>query len=292
MTRLELVQGKIPYIPCKVKHYDRDNFGSCCRRRKHSGASNWIAFLGDSNVRNKALEMLDFLPKNLTYRYFLGDLEVSKEEMYVGLTYHTERPPTFDIFGYIPSDEVSVNSVYIKNGNHDIHVSTNGKNPIASNMSTEAGCKVLSNQSKSSQYTYYSDYLALSDTRTAKFTPERESVIKYNYSNNALTEKDIPTPEYEIRISMVWAPSGWSNLSTIQEWTYGESCPDVLLQQYGNLFQNSLGNALQDLSHGHLSSSLSELEVETEPTVGCSKPSTNKHRSFSMCCCTLYLEEM
>ncbi|KAK7073918.1 hypothetical protein SK128_025574 [Halocaridina rubra] len=229
MTRLELVQGKIPYIPCKVKQYDQDIFGNCCRRRKHSGASNWFAFLGDSNARNKALELLSFLPKNLNYKYFIGDLEVSKEEMYVGLNYHTHRPPTYDIFGYAPSDEERVNSLYSKEGNHNLRFSAKGKTfNTTNNVFTEEGRKVLYNHPVSSHYTYHSDYLALSDTRTAKFTPERESVVDYNYSNNALAEKNIPSPKYEIRISMVWAPTGWFKLSTVKEWAYGESCPDII----------------------------------------------------------------
>ncbi|KAK7078673.1 hypothetical protein SK128_000012 [Halocaridina rubra] len=71
-TRLQLMAGVLPYTSCKVHQYSRAQFGDCCALRRSRGSTTWIAFYGDSQMRNKMLVFLDILPKDLAYTYHLG----------------------------------------------------------------------------------------------------------------------------------------------------------------------------------------------------------------------------
>ncbi|ROT67041.1 multiple banded antigen [Penaeus vannamei] len=98
-TRLDLMGGEVPYVPCKIRQYDPHDLGTCSRARSSRGQSTWVAFVGDSNCRQKVHSILSFLPQDLEYTFFLGDMQVSREDFIVTMYYHNHRPLTFDIFG-------------------------------------------------------------------------------------------------------------------------------------------------------------------------------------------------
>ena len=62
--------------------YPKEEVEECLAVRKSNNSSTWIAFLGDSNMRQK-LEALTtwFLPDTLTYFYFLNGTQVLYLEM-------------------------------------------------------------------------------------------------------------------------------------------------------------------------------------------------------------------
>nr|XP_045623384.1 uncharacterized protein LOC123773624 [Procambarus clarkii] len=71
----------------------------CSAARAARGARTWVAFVGDSNQRQKIHSFMSFLPPELTYTYFLGNKEVTQAEFTYAVAHHKHRPPTFDIVG-------------------------------------------------------------------------------------------------------------------------------------------------------------------------------------------------
>ncbi|XP_063887410.1 uncharacterized protein LOC135114984 isoform X2 [Scylla paramamosain] len=98
-TRLELMGGTVPYIPCLVQEYRVKDAGRCVAVRAAKGASTWIAFVGDSNQRQKIHSFLDFLPPDLAYSFYLGDKQVSLQVFTDAVSHHKKRPPVFEIVG-------------------------------------------------------------------------------------------------------------------------------------------------------------------------------------------------
>ncbi|MPC57490.1 hypothetical protein E2C01_051471 [Portunus trituberculatus] len=98
-TRLELMGGTVPYIPCQVQEYGVKEAGRCVAARTAKGASTWITFIGDSNQRQKIHSFLDFLPPDLTYFFYLGDKQVSLQVFTDAVSHHKKRPPVFEIVG-------------------------------------------------------------------------------------------------------------------------------------------------------------------------------------------------
>ncbi|XP_064114904.1 uncharacterized protein LOC135221070 isoform X2 [Macrobrachium nipponense] len=101
-TRLQIMNGVIPYVPCQIREYSSDDLRRCCVSRKHSGSSTWVAFVGDSSMRLKVHEFLSVLPTGLNYTYFLGDKAVTRESFVEALVLHKYRPSTFDVIGWNP----------------------------------------------------------------------------------------------------------------------------------------------------------------------------------------------
>ncbi|XP_050688590.1 uncharacterized protein LOC126981514 [Eriocheir sinensis] len=101
-TRLEPLGGAVPYIPCLVREFGAAETGECVAARAARGASTWIAFVGDSNQRQKVHSFLDFLPRDLAYSYYLGDEQVSLEVFTNEVIDHKHRPPVFEIIGRPP----------------------------------------------------------------------------------------------------------------------------------------------------------------------------------------------
>ncbi|KAG7161830.1 uncharacterized protein LOC121874669 [Homarus americanus] len=110
-TRLQLMDGSIPYIPCKIREYEMEDVVQCSSARAAVGSKTWIAFVGDSNGRQKVNSFLSFLPPELTYTFYLGDTEVTREEFISAVYYHVQRPPTFDILGRLPSSTASSSKI-------------------------------------------------------------------------------------------------------------------------------------------------------------------------------------
>ncbi|XP_063596210.1 uncharacterized protein LOC134773063 [Penaeus indicus] len=98
-TRLSLTNGSVPYLPCKVRQYSALDLGSCSAKRATQGKKTWIAFVGDSNGRQKVHSFLTFLPPDLDYVYFLGDKQVTRECFLAFVNDNRFRPPSYDIFG-------------------------------------------------------------------------------------------------------------------------------------------------------------------------------------------------
>ena len=71
------LRNSVPIYHEQVKEYDLKEAGSCVAVRAAKGTSTWIAFIGDSNQRQKIHSFLDFLPPDLTYSFYLGDTQVS-----------------------------------------------------------------------------------------------------------------------------------------------------------------------------------------------------------------------
>ncbi|XP_042205724.1 uncharacterized protein LOC121854969 [Homarus americanus] len=101
--RLQLMEGSVPYIPCQIRHYEAKDVERCSAARAAKGKKTWIAFVGDSNQRQKVYSLMRFLPPELMYTFYLGNKQVTREEFRRAVTYHVHRPPTFDILGRRPS---------------------------------------------------------------------------------------------------------------------------------------------------------------------------------------------
>ncbi|CAL4087894.1 unnamed protein product, partial [Meganyctiphanes norvegica] len=74
-TRLQILNGRVPYLPCKIQYYSADDVGTCLLSRAAAGASTWVAFVGASKMREKLHQFLAMLPNNLIYAYFLEEVQ-------------------------------------------------------------------------------------------------------------------------------------------------------------------------------------------------------------------------
>lgn len=63
----------------QVREYVDEEVEECTKTRAARGASTWITFIGDSNMRQKIHSFLKFLPKELKYTYLLGKQQVKNE---------------------------------------------------------------------------------------------------------------------------------------------------------------------------------------------------------------------
>ncbi|MPC09275.1 hypothetical protein E2C01_001880 [Portunus trituberculatus] len=119
-TRLQLMNGSLPYLPCTVREYPAEEVGRCLSaKRGTSGTNTWIAFLGDSNVRQKMEALIErFLPSGLTYTYYLNDAQVTRDGFMRLLLYQDHwRPDYFEILGCRSSNEGNLNNILVSSGN-------------------------------------------------------------------------------------------------------------------------------------------------------------------------------
>ncbi|XP_042870007.1 uncharacterized protein LOC122251865 [Penaeus japonicus] len=56
-TRLELLNGRLPYLPCKIRHYPPGDIRTCLASLRPRGRL-WIAFVGDSKARVRFDQLL------------------------------------------------------------------------------------------------------------------------------------------------------------------------------------------------------------------------------------------
>ncbi|CAL4162793.1 unnamed protein product, partial [Meganyctiphanes norvegica] len=97
-TRLQVLNGRVPYLPCKIKYYTADDVSTCVSSRKAAGISTWLAFVGTSKMREKLHQFLVLLPDSLYYIYFIKDKQVRKEDFLDAL--NNKVWGNYDVIGY------------------------------------------------------------------------------------------------------------------------------------------------------------------------------------------------
>lgn len=60
----------------QVTQYKAVEVGQCLSARVAAGKSTWLAFYGDSTVRQKMEVLIKFLPPELVYSYYLNNKKV------------------------------------------------------------------------------------------------------------------------------------------------------------------------------------------------------------------------
>ncbi|KAK7077015.1 hypothetical protein SK128_015543 [Halocaridina rubra] len=239
-TRLQRMNYTIPYIPCKIRPYTAEDVGQCSVKRIASGSSTWIALVGDSTVRFKLHEFLNFLPPDLTYSFFLGDREVSRQEFYDAVIFHKNRPPTFDIIGKLSTsgrgnlplqrlntsmeDRIRMQTTsranVISNKTDQSYVA-NSRTKYELNWSNDPlnGTSFNGNDSVDNDF-YQNNKINLvnngqregkdkqaSNTNNVE-EEEPEEKIEFNYTDEDLLETQVPRGSYQFRLSLIWAPAG------------------------------------------------------------------------------------
>lgn len=234
----------------QVRRMGQGEVGQCVASRKTKGGTNtWIAFVGDSNMRQKMHTFITFLPYHLHYTYYLGNKQVSRETIINAITYHRERPPTFDIIGRIPSNTTT------QRNPHD-----SGKTPISSNT--------ISSNDNTSHWHHrlygteliqdLSSISAMYDTGGADGNGKESEVVKEtnplviippNPSPSShipslfdpLLEDEVPSGgDYELRVTLVWSTGkkiqsrsnvsgGRTDVTKLEDWVKAASTPHVIV---------------------------------------------------------------
>ncbi|XP_063596143.1 uncharacterized protein LOC134773003 [Penaeus indicus] len=204
-TRLSFLNGSVPYVPCKIRQYDVPDLGSCSAARSSQGKKTWIAFVGDSNGRQKVHSFVYFLPPDLEYTFFLGEQVVTRQEFLASVAHHRHRPLTFDILGRRRDD-----SDHTKEGEDP----TTPRNPF-----------LTTDEDIFSSFEEPYDHLA------------------FNSTLFPLHESDVALESYELRVTLVWAPLASAVVSPLaeermrvdklKEWEKQEVIPDVIVVGFG-----------------------------------------------------------
>ncbi|CAL4091027.1 unnamed protein product, partial [Meganyctiphanes norvegica] len=98
-TRLQVLNGRVPYLPCKIKEYSAYDIGTCVLSRAAAGSSTWVAFVGASKMRMKLHQFIRLLPNDFTYTYFVRQKQVNKEKFLYSLNNKVKLD--VDIIGFI-----------------------------------------------------------------------------------------------------------------------------------------------------------------------------------------------
>ncbi|XP_042889249.1 uncharacterized protein LOC122264428 [Penaeus japonicus] len=206
-TRLSLVNGSVPYIPCKIRQYDLPDLGSCSAARSAQGKKTWIAFVGDSNGRQKVHTFVYFLPPDLEYTFFLGEQQVTREAFLAAVAHHHHRPLSFDILGRRREE-----------GHQAAH--------------EEGGPKVSENPLPSSP-----------DQDIFSFYEEPYDHTTFNSTMFPLHDSNVPLESYELRVTLVWAPLASvvssplsrekMKIDKLKEWQKQEVIPDAIVVGFG-----------------------------------------------------------
>ncbi|XP_042877230.1 uncharacterized protein LOC122256531 [Penaeus japonicus] len=106
-TRLQVLWGAVPYIPCKIRDYGDASFVECSAARAQAGRTTWIALVGDSQMRLKLHLLLHILPRGLAYTFTMEGREVSKQEFEEAVVTHQVHPSDFEVIGHHPGSEGS-----------------------------------------------------------------------------------------------------------------------------------------------------------------------------------------
>ncbi|ROT77036.1 hypothetical protein C7M84_004342 [Penaeus vannamei] len=105
-TRLQVLWGAVPYIPCKIREYSDAPFLACSAARAEAGRTTWVALVGDSQMRLKLHLLLHVLPRGLTYTFTMEGRQVSRETFEEAVLTHKVHPPTFEVIGRHNSPKV------------------------------------------------------------------------------------------------------------------------------------------------------------------------------------------
>nr|XP_053644279.1 uncharacterized protein LOC128696871 [Cherax quadricarinatus] len=198
-TRLDLLNGSVPFIPCRVKQYEAGELEACTAARRARGATTWVAFVGDSTMRQKIHSFLSFLPPQLTYTYLIGDTEVTEPLQ------PQPRPPPRSPHAPTPHNASGYHS---SNGSsHTPAQRTDGEY-----NSANRGMHIVNNRNTGRKiYDVHS-----SNNGTFLKNPEKTKInsagIKnkgiIEYSSKPLLEADTRLESYDLRVTLVWAPTG------------------------------------------------------------------------------------
>ncbi|XP_071548367.1 uncharacterized protein [Panulirus ornatus] len=251
-TRLQLLGGSVPYIPCQVRQYNATDAGRCTTARAVEGRKTWIAFVGDSNQRQKTHSFLDFLPSDLMYTYYLGNKKVTLEDFTYAVAHHKHRPPTFDVIGRRPtrrttwrhSPETSDDShgdaggpspdEALSDGDHDAYNKQEDRDKANSSTKEHNPDSKLDQQLSAAQD---DNGRVLSDNNDGHPTES---------SDESLLEEDISWENIEVRVTLVWAPAAsvrepnfvesntnQPRVTQLEEWVVAEVIPDVIVLGFG-----------------------------------------------------------
>ncbi|KAK4323162.1 hypothetical protein Pmani_006111 [Petrolisthes manimaculis] len=217
-TRLQLMSGQVPYIPCKVTQYDGVAVGQCLAAKTKAGKSTWLAFYGDSTVRQKMDVLLDFLPPDLIYSYYLNNKKVKRKVFKDILAYQLEfRPHTFEVYGQRSLDLL--------------------QSPVT-NSDNDSNCINRDNYVEKDQRRIYKG--------------SRWYSVKDNCSSMINMRRS-----YSLRLTLVWATRGsrsgapldkGEKLSTLEEWAKAEIVPDVVVVGYSKwslMIREQVGRELE-----------------------------------------------
>ncbi|XP_068227537.1 uncharacterized protein [Palaemon carinicauda] len=240
-TRLAIMDGVIPYVPCQIREYSSHDVGRCCVSRKASGSRTWVAFVGDSSMRLKVHEFISLLPPELSYTYFLGDKSVTNESFIEALVHHKYRPSTFDVIGWIPPSDDSIYTKHLNTNAQNFH---NSKEKI-----TQTKNLVNSMNFKDSIHTTVSVDIndevkrEKSEIETGNSEIREAGMKDVEYSDTDISEDQVPSDTYQFRLSFVWAPEGsekghpfnrrGEKVKKIHEWIDTDAVPDIIVIGYG-----------------------------------------------------------
>ncbi|KAK3892723.1 hypothetical protein Pcinc_003413 [Petrolisthes cinctipes] len=202
-TRLQLMSGQVPYIPCKVTQYDGVAVGQCLAAKAKAGKPTWLAFYGDSTMRLKMDVLLNFLPPDLIYSYYLNNKKVRRKLFKDIVAYELEyRPQIFEVYGQQSLDLL--------------------QSPMT-NSDNDSNCINRDNYVKKGQMKIY---------RGSRW---------YSAKDNCSSVMNMRRT-YRLRLTMVWATRGSKSgapldegekISKLEEWGKAEVVPDVVLVGFG-----------------------------------------------------------
>ncbi|XP_045623322.2 uncharacterized protein [Procambarus clarkii] len=221
--RLKLMNGSIPYVPCQIRMYEARDVEECMTARRARGFGTWIAFYGDSTMRQKMHVLLNFLPPGLIYSYFLNGIQVTLEEFITIVAHQLElRPTIFEILGHrakdFPTSQKFQPTLDSLQGN-DVSNVTN-------------------------HYNGFTIHIGNNFETNIKIDAERLSAL-FLTSNNEPTEKQ-DHGAYEVRVTLVWATCGSRSgegrdrdapkVTKLQEWARADVIPDIIILGFGKWF--------------------------------------------------------
>ncbi|KAK8402078.1 hypothetical protein O3P69_001283 [Scylla paramamosain] len=204
----------------KVREYPAEEVGRClAAKRGTSGTNTWIAFFGDSNMRQKMEALTEwFLPPGLTYTYYLNDTQVTRDAfMTLFLNPSQLRPDSFDILGCRSSNEGNLNN---SGGAYR-------RNTLVSSGNSQGGVTSKETQAERSE----SSQIA-----------SKDSVLK-------------PTKDYEIRVTLLWVGEKINDqdkvpaVTRLEEWAEAKMVPDVLVIGIGKWLMNNFEQELSPYTY-------------------------------------------
>ncbi|KAK3867567.1 hypothetical protein Pcinc_026983 [Petrolisthes cinctipes] len=247
-TRLASMRGAIPYLPCKVRRIRMDELRQCVAARTQGGTNTWIAFVGDSNMRQKFHTFISLLPTHLHYTYYLGQKQVSREEFIAVMMYHMDRPPTFDIIGRVsplntttqkdPQDSSKASltsdiSNYSTTHQHHRLYRTDLIQNISSIDAMYAGENINGTNWKENQS-------SLNGGNPLFVIPSNISPHSPSLYDPLLEDAVVLSGGYELRVTLVWSTGkkiesrskvkgGRTDVAKLEEWLEGTSIPHVIV---------------------------------------------------------------
>ncbi|KAK4304347.1 hypothetical protein Pmani_023696 [Petrolisthes manimaculis] len=194
---------------------DQSDISQCVASRSRQGITTWLAFVGDSTMRQKVHTLLLNLPQNLQYTYFLGTKQVNASEFRKAVTFHKLRPPTFDIIG----KAVTVPP------QHD------GKLEPSSSTNTTTTPTNPNPSSSPDDAPNFNPYLEIHD----EYPTSETNPVDPKF-NAPLWEGEVQLSQFSLRVTLVWSPGTWdkrenigTEINKFEEWLDGPSLPHVIV---------------------------------------------------------------